>query len=898
MAINELRVTIDDGSFPINLESLNAMRGVGIESIKLNSDYTLTFKFTDGTSETVGPIRGATGAAGNGIKSTVLNGDYTLTFTFTNGSTYTTPSIRGKSGSDATVTKSKVIEVFGYTPANSVDVQTNAQNITKNTNNIATNTSNIAQNTSSINTLSKNKADKTEIPAKVSQLENDSKYISGITSGDVETAMGFEVASKEFVNSSIATNTANFIGTFQSVSEMNAYTGTITNNDYAFVIGKDSNNNSQYSRYKYSADSSEWQFEYVLNNSSFTSEQWGAIQSGITSALVTKLNNDYTKAEIDALIESEQTARGNKDTEIENKISGIQGDIASIEENVSDIDERLSTIEESGIEGFVKNTDYASDTTGGVFKTNSNMGTSVDDNGVLEGVIVTDAQYPNTNDKSLISKGTLDNVISSSLVNKYQGEDNEGKTFVVDSNGYIQLTDLPSISGNGKPAFITSSINDENGTIFGAYVFTISELKGVGIPEVGSVIISPNAAYIVSEVVRNSYTGVLEGVRANERISYVVDNPGGGDTVKITSVIVNPNGTLTFKYSDSTKFTTVNSVKGDSGVEIVSTLSEAKETTNVAIVKSSDAPSVKLVEKSDLEAHTENDDIHVTSENKTAWDKNTIDISTLSENKANLTDVTISATDTLDKIPFGVGKLTINNTALRPAEGISSYTYMCTGNATYKQVYICRTSNCDTWCASKSSNGVWTSFNKITMNAFVGESKAEFGQFNVDVVLDGTTYSNVELTGMKVTRSNGRYMYHGVVLSGSTLAHRVLEYTSWTDKWNELALKNDIAITEYLNTDFKAINESSINAPYTRAKVFGKVANITIRFRTPSSTPSNQNLVELPFEISNSAYICLHEAWNITGACGWFVVDNKYITATPSLKANTDYLGTFTVILK
>lgn len=99
--------------------------GNGIASTVLNDDYTLTIKFTDGTSYTTPSIRGAigatgesgprglqglagdtgaqgppgeTGATGNGISSTVLNSDYTLTIDFTNGTSYTTPSIRGATG--------------------------------------------------------------------------------------------------------------------------------------------------------------------------------------------------------------------------------------------------------------------------------------------------------------------------------------------------------------------------------------------------------------------------------------------------------------------------------------------------------------------------------------------------------------------------------------------------------------------------------------------------------------------------------------------------------------------------------------------------------------------------------------------------------------------------------
>lgn len=75
--------------------------GIGIENTVLNSDYTLTITFTDGTSYTTPSIRGEKGIkgdVGNGIASTVLNNDYTLTITFTDGTKYITPSIRGEKG--------------------------------------------------------------------------------------------------------------------------------------------------------------------------------------------------------------------------------------------------------------------------------------------------------------------------------------------------------------------------------------------------------------------------------------------------------------------------------------------------------------------------------------------------------------------------------------------------------------------------------------------------------------------------------------------------------------------------------------------------------------------------------------------------------------------------------
>lgn len=107
-----------------------------------------------------------------------------------------------------------------------------------------------------------------------------------------------QLADKDFVNSSIATNTANFIGTFNSVAELEAYSGPVTNNDYAFVIVTDAQGNTAYDRYKYNGSTSTWLFEYELNNSSFTAEQWASINSGITSGDVTKLSGIAAGAEV------------------------------------------------------------------------------------------------------------------------------------------------------------------------------------------------------------------------------------------------------------------------------------------------------------------------------------------------------------------------------------------------------------------------------------------------------------------------------------------------------------------------------------------------------------------------------------------------------------------------
>lgn len=122
----------------------------------------------------------------------------------------------------------------------------------------------------------------------------------------------------KFVNSSIATNTANYISNngnpFTSVEQLNAYIGTVTNNDYAFVNGFDSDGNTYYDRYKATVNGSSvtWSLEYRLNNSSFTAAQWSAINSGITSALVDKIHDHINKTVLDSITSDNVSNWNNK----------------------------------------------------------------------------------------------------------------------------------------------------------------------------------------------------------------------------------------------------------------------------------------------------------------------------------------------------------------------------------------------------------------------------------------------------------------------------------------------------------------------------------------------------------------------------------------------------------
>ena len=134
---------------------------------------------------------------------------------------------------------------------------------------------------------------------------------TAVVLGTSDSKYPTDKAVAKFVNSSIATNTANYISNngepFTSVEQLEAYSGPVTNNDYAFVTGTDSEGNTYYDRYKatVSGETVTWALEYRLNNSSFTAAQWSAINSGITSALVAKIHTHSNKDVLDGITSSD-----------------------------------------------------------------------------------------------------------------------------------------------------------------------------------------------------------------------------------------------------------------------------------------------------------------------------------------------------------------------------------------------------------------------------------------------------------------------------------------------------------------------------------------------------------------------------------------------------------------
>ena len=153
-----------------------------------------------------------------------------------------------------------------------------------------------------------------------------------------------QLADKAFVNSSIATATAEFRGTYNSLAELQAVSAD--QNDYGYVRTTDAAGNTVFKRYKYASGS--WVFEYDLNNSSFTASQWAAINSAITAELVEKLRALPTNAALTELLNGKQGVIADLDTiranatavssKTDKPSSAVAGNFAKFDANRNPVD--------------------------------------------------------------------------------------------------------------------------------------------------------------------------------------------------------------------------------------------------------------------------------------------------------------------------------------------------------------------------------------------------------------------------------------------------------------------------------------------------------------------------------------------------------------------------------
>lgn len=159
-------------------------------------------------------------------------------------------------------------------------------------------------------------------------VANKAQSVDGTSTTDYPSS----AAVSDFVNSSVATATARFLGNFtltdlgltypatdsQIGSALDAYTWPVgttpTNNDYVYVEIQDPQTtgiDDRVERFKY--DGTNWLYEYTLNNSSFTAAEKASIDSGITAMKVSNYDAHVANSAIHVTSEDKTAWNGKQD---------------------------------------------------------------------------------------------------------------------------------------------------------------------------------------------------------------------------------------------------------------------------------------------------------------------------------------------------------------------------------------------------------------------------------------------------------------------------------------------------------------------------------------------------------------------------------------------------------
>ena len=226
--------------------------------------------------------------------------------------------------------------VDGKADANAAEISGLATRVDTAESTIAEHSSAIATNADNINL----------VEAKATHADAEAERIAKLIPNDA--TISNNLVTKDFVNSTVATNTATFRGTYNSLAELEAVADADVN-DYGFVV-QTSGSATVYKRYKY--DGTNWVWEYDLNNSSFTAAQWNAINSGADASKVAQIEaNRLTIAQLDAgKADASDVAElagdvAQVETDLATKASA--GDLAALETTVQQNTDNINNIQSS-----------------------------------------------------------------------------------------------------------------------------------------------------------------------------------------------------------------------------------------------------------------------------------------------------------------------------------------------------------------------------------------------------------------------------------------------------------------------------------------------------------------------------------------------------------------------
>lgn len=104
----------------------------------------------------------------------------------------------------------------------------------------------------------------------------------------------------------------------------------------------------------------------------------------------------------------------------------VNGTTQTITNKTVDLSVPTKTSDIANDSGYVTSTDYATSATGGVIKTTDAFGVDMSNSGEIKGTIVSSANYPTMWNDAIVSKGTLENALS--------------------TKGYALSTDIPTVN--------------------------------------------------------------------------------------------------------------------------------------------------------------------------------------------------------------------------------------------------------------------------------------------------------------------------------------------------------------------------------------------------------------------------------------------------------------------
>ena len=167
------------------------------------------------------------------------------------------------------------------------------------------------------NLIDTNTASINNVDGKVDAEETRAKGVEDTISGNLQTEITRATTAEGNLSTNIATHTtqianiqttignlsqsisnlqenlADFIGSFNTKADLLAYSGSLTNNDWAVVLDDETHSNQCW-QYIYKASTTTWQAEFMINEKPLTQTQWDAVNSGITAALVTQIGTNTT----------------------------------------------------------------------------------------------------------------------------------------------------------------------------------------------------------------------------------------------------------------------------------------------------------------------------------------------------------------------------------------------------------------------------------------------------------------------------------------------------------------------------------------------------------------------------------------------------------------------------